>query len=216
MLWGLDKLISSAEPAMEVVAAVTTASEALTAAAEYSPDVVVLDVDLGDTNGLDLLPDLCQRSKAKVLILTGMRDTHIRQAAVLRGAQGIVHKLERPETILKAIEHIHRGEIWVDRATIAKVIAAVSGGNGAEQNDGENARIRTLTRKECEVIAAVVAHRGASIKVIAQSLCLSNHTLSNHLASIYSKLGVHSRLELFMYAKEHGLDSGPGCTTGHC
>jgi DNA-binding NarL/FixJ family response regulator len=99
---------------------------------------------------------------------------------------------------------------------MAKVIAAVSGGSGAEQNDGENARIRSLTRKECAVIAAVVAHRGAPIKVIAQSLCLINHTVSNHLASIYGKLGVHNRLELFMYAKEHGLDSGPGFTTAHC
>ena len=63
------------------------------------------------------------------------------------------------------------------------------------------------------MIAAVVAHGGAPIKVIAESLCLSSHTLSNHLASIYSKLGVHNRLELFMYAKEHGLDRGPQLTT---
>jgi DNA-binding NarL/FixJ family response regulator len=210
MLWGLDKLISSAEPAMQVVAAVTTAPEALAAAAQYSPDVVVLDVDLGDVNGLDLLPGLCQRSDAKVLILTGMRDIHIRELAVLRGAQGIVHKLEQPETILKAIEHIYRGEIWLDRVTMAKVMAAVSGSNGAEQNDGENGQSRSLTPKECDVIAAVVAHRGAPIKVIAQSLCLSNHTVGNHLASIYSKLGVHNRLELFMYAKEHGLDRRSG------
>jgi two-component system, NarL family, nitrate/nitrite response regulator NarL len=215
MLWGLDRLVSGAQPEMQVVAAVTNAPEALAAAAQHSPDVVVLDVDLGDMSGLDLLPDLSQRCRAKVLILTGMRDAHIREVAVRRGAHGIVHKLEQPETILKAIEHIHRGELWVDRATMAKVITAVSGGNGTEQSGAENSQSHTLTRKECEIIAAVVAHLGAPIKVIAQSLCLSNHTVSNHLASIYSKLGVHNRLELFMYAKEHGLDRPPGPTTSH-
>ena len=140
MLWGLEKLISSAQPAMQVVAAVTTGSEALAAAARHSPEVVVLDLDLGDINGLDLLPDLCQRFNAKVLIVTGTRDIHMRELAVLRGAHGIVHKLEQPETILKAIEHIHRGEIWIDRATMAKVVAAVSAGNRAEQNDRRMAK----------------------------------------------------------------------------
>jgi two-component system, NarL family, nitrate/nitrite response regulator NarL len=203
MLWGLEKLIDSAQPTMQVVGAVTTACEALAAAAQHSPDVVLLDVDLGDVNGLDLLPDLCQRFNAKVLIVTGMRDEHMRELAVLRGAHGVVHKMEQPETILKAIEHVHRGEIWLDRATTARVIAAASRGSGARHNDGENDESRALTRKEREVIAAVLKHRGAPLKVIAQSLCISTHTLSNHLASIYSKLGLHNRLELFMYAKEH-------------
>lgn len=210
ILWGLDKLISGAWPPMQVVAAVTNAVEALAAAAQHSPDLVLLDLDLGDTDGLDLLSDLTQQCDAKVLIVTATRDPHLRELAILRGARGIVHKVEPVDLILKAIEHVHRGEIWLDRATMAKVIAAVSGDRRAQKGGLEDAQCHTLTRRERQIIAAVVVHRGASIKMIAESLNVSIHTVSNHLASIYSKLNLHSRLELFMYAKEHRLDkAGP-------
>lgn len=205
MLWGLDKLIGSAWPRMQVVATATDGCEALAAAARHLPDLVLLDVGLGDVCGLDLLPELNQCCDARVLIITGISDPKLREVAVLRGAMGVVHKMEDADVILKAIDHIHRGEIWLDRATTAKMLAAVSAQRTTQQGVPDDGGIGALTPKEREIIAALVAHKGAQIKVIAASLSISVHTVSNHLASIYGKLGVHSRLELFMYAKEHGL-----------
>jgi DNA-binding NarL/FixJ family response regulator len=104
------------------------------------------------------------------------------------------------------IERVARGEIWLDRATTAKLLADLTGSAKAKQEDPKDAAIAALTRKERDIIVAVLQHKGAPIKVIAATLCLSSHTVRNHLAAIYCKLDVHSRVDLFMYAKERGLD----------
>src|SRR5262245_59613073 len=192
---------------MQLVGVATSGDEALSATEQGRPDVVLLDLDLGDRSGLDLLPDLLRDGDRKVLILTGTRDPEARESAVLRGARGMVHKAEPAEMILSAIKCVFRGEIWLDRATSGKVLNALASTGGQRRSDAGDSAVAALTQKEREIVAAVVKHKGAPIKAIANALCLSSHTVRNHLGSIYSKLGVHSRLELFMYAKERGLDS---------
>ena len=76
--------------------------------------------------------------------------------------------------------------------------------------DAHAARIASLTPKELDVIAAVVRHRGAKSLILADGLGISEHTLRNHLTAIYQKLQVQGRLELYVYAKEHGLGGGAG------
>ena len=202
ILWGLSKLIDSAQPRMRAVGIASTGAEALAEVRSNCPDIVLLDLDLGADDGLEVMAEILRASSAKVLILTGAGDACIRESAVVAGAKGIVHKSEPAEVILNAIERVHHGEIWLDRSTTAKVLANLSGQARVQQGSGEAAG---LTRKEREIIAAIVEHRGAPIKVIADRLHLSVHTVRNHLASIYDKLGVRGRLELFMYAQEHGL-----------
>lgn len=199
VLWGLGKLIDSAQPRMRAVALASNGAEALAAARAHDPDVVLLDFDLGSDDGLAVMDDLLRQCDAKVLILTGAGDPALRERAVLAGAKGIVHKAESADVILNAIERVHNGEIWLDRSTTAKVLANLSGqSKTADETD-------QLTRKEREIVAAVVEHKGAPIKVIADRLHLSANTVRNHLGSIYSKLGLSGRLELFMYAQSRGL-----------
>jgi two-component system, NarL family, nitrate/nitrite response regulator NarL len=206
VLWGLEKLIDSARPSMQVIGKAAHCAEALAAVDKYQPDVVLLDVALEKENGLDLLRALRGRRAPKVLILTGVRDPEVCERAMLWGARGVMYKLESAEMILKAIAHVHTGELWLDRATMAKVFAStLSAGNDGE-GTGPASGDAALTATERRIIAAVVRHKGAPRKVIADALHTSSHTLRNHLASIYSKLGVHTRLDLFLYAKEHGLD----------
>jgi two-component system, NarL family, nitrate/nitrite response regulator NarL len=206
VLWGLEKLIDSAGPSMQVIGKATRCAEALAAVDEYQPDVVLLDAALENENGLDLLRALRGRRAPKVLILTGVRDPEMRERAMLWGARGVVYKLESAETILKAIAHVHTGELWLDRATLAKVFASTLGAGNDGEGTGPASRDAALTATERRIIASVVRHKGAPRKVVADALHISSHTLRNHLASIYSKLGVHTRLDLFLYAKEHGLD----------
>ena len=66
-----------------------------------------------------------------------------------------------------------------------------------------------MTGREREIVAALVADAGATARVLAEKLLISEHTLRNHLTSIYDKLGVANRLELFAYAQKHGLDRLP-------
>lgn len=200
VLWGLGKLIESARPQAQLARCATCGAEALAAIDEETPDIVLLDLDLGGESGIELLPKLRAREGVKVIVLTGLRDPATRERAVLAGARGFVQKTEPADTILKAIVHVHAGELWLDRATIGKLFDAKAPAAECSRASG-----RVLTPAERRIIPAVVRYKGAPNKVIADALHLSEHTLRNHLASIYAKLDVHSRLDLVLYAMEHGL-----------
>src|SRR5262245_36178986 len=177
VLWGLEKLIDSAKPHMQVAGVAASGREALAAAEQHRPDVILLDLDLGDASGLDLLPDFLRDRDQKVLVLTGTRGPEVREVAVLRGARGIVHKTDSAETILSAIQCVSRGEILLDRATTAKVIGTLSVAGGQKSSDAADSAMTALTNKERDIVAAVLKHKGAPIKVIADTLCLSSHTV---------------------------------------
>lgn len=206
VLWGLEKLIESARPRMEVVAKATCGADAMAAVGAHQPDVVLLDLDLGDEDGRDLIPRIRERSEAKVIILTGLRDPAGRERAVSCGACGLVHKSEPAEVILEAIERVHGGELWLDRSTVARLFASLFGKAKNDPGDHQARAVDELTAAERRTIAAVVKYKSAPNKLIADAIHISGHTLRNHLASIYAKLGVHRRLDLVLYALEHGLD----------
>ena len=206
ILWGLEKLIESAKPDMHVVGSTTSYREALKKLEEVSPDVILLDLDLGEENGLDAIPKLIAASSAKILVLTGLRDESAHHNAILAGARGVVEKEARAEAILTAIRKVHQGEIWLDRAATGRLLVEVSRKmEGRNSVNSAQARIATLTAREREVITLSVANAGATAKAIAEKLRISEHTLRNHLTSIYEKLGVANRLELFAFAHEHKL-----------
>jgi len=206
VLWGLERLIQSGKPAMEAVGTATDCDRALAMLDQAAPDVIVLDMDLGHETGLDAIPKLLARTSAKILILTGMRDVAMRDKAVLAGARGVVEKEASAETILFAIMKVHEGQVWLDRAATGRIFEELSRQSAPRPPDPEQQKIASLTEREREVVAHTAAHAGATAKDIAQALHISDNTLRNHLTSIYSKLGVANRLELFAYAHQHGLD----------
>jgi two-component system, NarL family, nitrate/nitrite response regulator NarL len=199
VLWGLGRLIETAGPQMRVADSVTCTRDALAAVKKHAPDVVLLDLDLGEESGLDLISQVSADSQ--VLIFTGSRDVEMHQRAMLAGARGILSKAERAEVILKAIARVHAGEPWLDRGSMGKLLDAFGRHGAAPETPAHS----TLTAAERKVVAAVVRHKGSPNKVITASLHLSEHTLRNHLASIYSKLGIHRRVDLVLYGIEHKL-----------
>jgi DNA-binding NarL/FixJ family response regulator len=205
ILWGLEKLIESATPAMEVVGSVTNSADAFKLLDKAAPDVILLDMDLGKESGLDAIPQLLAKSAAKILVLTGLRDKTMLDKAVFAGARGVVEKEAPAETILTAIGRVHEGQLWLDRAATGRVFVEFSRKGAAPAVNPEQQSISTLTDRERQIIAATVTHAGATARVIAEKLHISEHTLRNHLTSIYDKLGVANRLELFAYAHKHSL-----------
>ena len=200
VLWGLAKLIESARPELELADIATCHSEALAAMEKHRPHVVLLDLELGTESGFDLLPHLT--SQAAVLILTGVRDSAAHERAVVAGARGVIHKSEPAEMILKAVARVHAGEPWLDRAVIGRVLQTLSRRQRAQSEQPAHAN---LTAAERKVVAAVVRQKSAPNKVIAEALHLSEHTLRNHLSSIYGKLGISKRIELVLHTMEHPL-----------
>jgi DNA-binding NarL/FixJ family response regulator len=158
---------------------------------------------------LDEIPNLLARSRAKILVLTGIRDESLHDKAVLAGASGVVEKEAPAETILAAIEKVHEGQLWLDRVATGRIFLEFSRESAAQIVDPERAKISSLTEREREVVAISATHAGANAKAIAEMLYISEHTLRNHLTSIYEKLQVATRLALFAYAHRHGLTKPP-------
>ena len=205
LLWGLQRLIESAQPRMLVVGVARSADEMLTQAEQLEFDVVLLDLDLAGHNVADDLPELARRTSAHVLVLTAERDPDVHEAAVLQGARGVLRKDEPPDVILRAIERVYAGEVWINRNMMGRVLGMMTSQQRSPASDPEDERIATLTAREREVIATVVSRRGAKGVAIAEELNIGESTLRNHLTAIYDKLGLHNRIELFVYAGEHGL-----------
>jgi two-component system nitrate/nitrite response regulator NarL len=207
LLWGLGRLIDSEAAQMVVVGTARDCDSALTLSAEVMPDVILLDIDLGGTNSLDIVPTLLANSGgARVLVLSGTRDREMLDKAVMRGARGVVGKDEPAETVLKAIEKVHNGELWLDSVALSRVFDAMRNPQATRRQDPELDKIAQLTAKERRICSLIATGGGAVNKALAQQLFISEHTLRNHLTTIYHKLGVNNRLDLYVFATKHRLD----------
>jgi DNA-binding NarL/FixJ family response regulator len=208
-LWGLRQLIGSANPAMTVSGTASTRRELLSHPALDETDVVLLDLGLRDASALDCVPQLVRES-LKVVVLTGELNPIRHREAVLAGARGLVLKSQPTDTVLEAIERVHAGEVFFDGSLMSMLLDSmpnVAPGGRRSAPDTHLRRIESLTPKEREVVRSVVNHGGAKSLAVAEALRMSEHTLRNHLTVIYSKLGLRGKLELYVFATEHGLAS---------
>jgi DNA-binding NarL/FixJ family response regulator len=205
---GLRMLIENHD-GMIVVGEAGTRAEGLAIATREQPDIVLLDLDMGAESGLDFMPHLLAAApNARVVILTGLRDTEAHRRAVHLGAIGLVFKEKAAEVLIKAIEKVHGGEVWLDRSLTASVLSEMSHADGRERADPDIHKISFLTEREREVVGLVC--EGLKNKQIGDRLFISEATVRNHLTSILSKLGLSDRFELALYAYRHHLAKPPG------
>ena len=205
MLWGLERLIESENPRMQVIGKATNKMEVFAFLKLSKPDIVLLDLDLNGESSLDFLEELLQESRARVLVLTASQDPVVHQRAIINGASGIVLKSENADVILRAIKYVHAGELWFDRAATSRLLRSLNAPVPTFSKATQLSKIATLTPKERQVISAMAIIPGARNKAVADRLCMSEHTLRNHLTGIYAKLDLENRLELCMYAIAHKL-----------
>lgn len=201
---GLRMLIDQ-DPEMKVTGLAGNRAEALAAAISEKPNIIILDIVLGDDDGLSFLPELRDAANgARVLVLTGLRSSESQRQAMRAGAMGVVLKEHAAEVLIKAIKKVHQGEVWLDRLTMGSVMQEISDN---QQPDTDKQKIATLTEREREVITLV--GEGLKNKQIAARLFISETTVTHHLSSVFSKLEVSDRLELIIYAFRHGLAKLP-------
>jgi two-component system response regulator DevR len=201
---GLRDLIAS-RPGMVVVGDAGTRLDALNVAASERPDVIVLDLDLGDESGLDLLPELLDEVKdASVIILTGTRDIEQRDRAIELGAKGVVLKESGATELLCAIEKVHHtGEYWLEPGATKRLLDRRRAFEHVEP-DPELMKIASLTPTERELITHI--GEGLDNKQIAGQMHIAESTVRNNLTRIYDKLEIQGgRLGLLVYAYRHGL-----------
>jgi two-component system, NarL family, nitrate/nitrite response regulator NarL len=215
-LWGLRRLIDAMSPQMVVVGTASSHGELMHDEAAALADVILLDLDLGGEDTGASLAQLRRRCPGHVLVVTAADDLAQHRAAVMQGARGVVHKSEPAETILRAIEKVHGGEVWLHRALLGQVLGLLTDGSlaaPARKADPEAQRIASLTPREREIVITMTQSSGDKQLAVAANLGMSEHTLRNHLTTIYSKLNVRGRLELHVYATAHGIGATPKTNT---
>jgi DNA-binding NarL/FixJ family response regulator len=200
MRQGLRMLIEN-RPDMAVVGEAGNRKEALAVTAEGQPDIILLDLDLGDENCLELLRDLGKSHKgSRVIILTGVRDSSLHKRALLMGAMGLVMKDHAAEVLLKAIERVHAGEAWIEHSMTASLLRQPALARRQQGNV-------ELTGRELEIVT--LACEGLKNTQIAARLFISEATVRNHLTSVLRKLQLTDRFELALYCYRHGMARPP-------
>ena len=209
-LWGLQRLIESQPGAMTVVGTASTRDAFLGHAALSQAEVLLMDLDLGGADGVDLLPEVQRLCTARVLVLTASEDTQRLCRVVELGAKGVLHKSEPPQTILSAIQQVHQGGAWLNPRLMSEVLGRLTGAQTrpVPAQDAGQSRIASLTARERDIVIALSKSPSDKLMTVAGQLGMSENTLRNHLTTVYAKLGVRGRLELHVLAADSGLTAG--------
>ncbi|OZI15931.1 DNA-binding response regulator [Bordetella genomosp. 7] len=200
------RLLLQRQPDFEVVAEAADGLEGVKRAKEFQPDVILLDLNMPGLSGLETLQLLVQDvPRSNVVILTVSEEADELSQALRDGARGYLVKNIDAEALTTAIRRAASGEPVIADNMTAKLVdrfreqAAQSNGAAA---GGERTR---LTAREREIVQCL-AH-GASNKVIARQLDIAESTVKIHVQNILKKLNLTSRVQVAVYAVEHGLVS---------
>ena len=201
VLHGLVAMLSRFPDQVDVVGTASTPDEATTAVATMDPDVVLCDVRLKGSSGLDLCAALLRAEPdRKVVFLTVYDDEQYLFQALRVGASGFLLKRVDGHELVGHLRAVREGEIVIDPTLAGRVAASA-----ARMSSGEfwpGARLG-LTQRESEVLALLVA--GLSNRGIAAKLVVSDDTVKTHLRALYRKLDVADRGGAIAVALREGL-----------
>lgn len=168
------------------------------------PDIILLDLVLHGASGLELGKRLLKAdSGLKIIAVTMHSKIQYIIEALETGIKGYILKDTSPQTIIRAIEKVVEGEIFVDSYISNKVINKLISGNQDDRELFCSKPYESLTMREQEVLRLLV--NGSSVKQIGNELFISSKTVENHKASIMSKLKCKNMVELVRFAYEIGL-----------
>jgi DNA-binding NarL/FixJ family response regulator len=192
---GLKRLLMS-DGSFTIVGQAANGYDAITLVERTRPDVLLLDVAMPALGGVEALESIDTNQVCVLLLTAGIESTDLLRAIQL-GARGVVLKEAAPEQLLQAIREVLRGKYILGTGTAADLAEAV------RRVRSEPAHRCGLTTRELEITAFIVD--GRSNRDIATALDITLATVKNHLANIFDKTGVSSRLELAMFAIRQGL-----------
>ena len=197
---GLRKLFDE-HAEFTVVGEASSGAEAVAAVKQHTPDILLLDLQLGDMTGLDVLRRLGTGLKTKTILLCADIQRADELTAILLGASGVVGKYSASETLFRSIKVVMDGEMWVKREVIAELIGMLRGREGGAA--GDTLGHFGLTARELEIVKAVV--QGMGNREISESLGISQFTVKHYMTRIFDKLLVANRVELALFATRQGI-----------
>lgn len=183
------------EPDIDVIGEASDGLQAVELATELQPDVIVMDIKMPQLSGVDATKRIRTAApKVRVLALTAYDDDPYIFGLLEAGASGYVLKTAESSELIRAIRAVAAGQSALDPAIAPRIIARVAQPVPVAES---------LTERELEVLR--LAARGLTNKQIGHDLDISDRTVQNHLANIYTKLGVASRTEAVTAALQRGM-----------
>ncbi|UNZ20092.1 response regulator transcription factor [Streptomyces sp. 891-h] len=181
---------------IDVVGEASDGAEGVARTEELRPDVVLMDVKMPGTDGVEALRSLRERGNpARVLIVTSFTEQRTVVPALRAGAVGYVYKDVDPEALAGAIRSVHAGHVLLQ--------PEVAGALLSEEESGGSGRGPALTEREREVLGLIAD--GRSNREIARALVLSEKTVKAHVSNILMKLDLADRTQAALWAVRHGV-----------
>ena len=198
------RLVLEAQPDLEVAGEAGDGEQAVELVSKLEPDIVLMDVRMPTMDGVEATRRIVARGgRSRVIILTTFDLDEYAYSALRAGASGFLLKDAPPADLLSAIRAVARGDAVVAPSTTKRLLASVADRlpdpYGAVPTDD----LELLTAREREVLVEVA--RGLSNAEIAETLVLAEATVKTHVGRILSKLALRDRVQLVIYAYDHGL-----------
>jgi len=197
------KRILELEGDIIVIAQASNGDEAVKLAREYRPDVVLMDINMPGTTGLQAIKELKQDKNAyKVIVLTIHQDREYLFKTLQMGAEGYVLKDAEPAVLVEAIRNVNGGESYIQPNMTRELVREF---NRVTLHEKDKADENALTPREIEVLELIA--EGMINKEIAKQLYISEKTVKNHVSNIFKKLNVSDRTQAAIYAFKHNMKS---------
>ncbi|GAA2448493.1 response regulator transcription factor [Streptomyces pulveraceus] len=181
---------------IEVVGEAADGAEGVARTEELRPDVVLMDIKMPGTDGIEALRRLRElENPAKVLIVTSFTEQRTVVPALRAGASGYVYKDVDPDALAGAIRSVHAGHVLLQPEVAGALLAQEDPGSGTGRGS-------TLTEREREVLGLIAD--GRSNREIARALVLSEKTVKTHVSNILMKLDLSDRTQAALWAVRHG------------
>lgn len=201
------RLVLDSQEDLEVVAEASDGRQAVDLARDLRPDIILMDVRMPEVDGVAATRTIIESGSAsRIIILTTFDLDEYAYAALRAGASGFLLKDSAPADLLSAIRAVASGDAVVAPSTTKRLLEAVAPRLPDPRSSAANdPALATLTPREREVMVAVA--RGLSNGEIAETLVLAEATVKTHVGRILAKLELRDRVQIVVFAYEHGLVS---------
>jgi two-component system, NarL family, response regulator DegU len=197
---GLKQILEMEED-IEVIAQAANGKEALKYAGMYCPDIILMDINMPEMNGLQAIKELkSYEENYRIIVLTIHEDREYMFKTLQMGAEGYVLKDSEPAVLIEAIRTVHSGETFIQPNMTKELVKEYNRMTiyKKDRKDPDN-----LTRREVEVLGLIA--EGLINKQIAKQLYISEKTVKNHVSNIFKKLNVSDRTQAAIYAYKNNI-----------
>lgn len=189
------------EPGMTIVAEAENGEDAVAAAGDAAPDVLVMDIDMKGMSCFDAVKQIQARlPQVKVLFFSAFFNDHYLAQALAIKANGYVTKGAATDRLARDIRAVAAGELAFSDEVYSRIVVDA---DGVHLNDDPQKKLSSLTKREIEVLRHL--SRGLPRKEIASALGIKAQTVKRHVENMMGKTGIHDRLELARFAIREGL-----------